>query len=135
MNTIKARQIAAEAAALTELTAKFQSRYGRGYRLAANSPMDARELYHQIVEKQAAIARLLDNEAQANPLERWGNWWEKQDAMSIALAAELAQEVNRLISGTAYSTADPVEDDHSHNVVYTQRAIAGMLHPLARKPS
>lgn len=135
MNTIKARQIAAEAAALTELTAKFQARYGKGYRVTSASPQEAKELCDQIVARQAAIARLLDADAQNSPLERWGHWWDKQDAMSIALAAELAQEVNRLISGIAYSTSATHEEDQSHNVVYTQRAIAGMLHPNARRTS
>lgn len=132
MKTATALQIAAEAARLAELAARFQAKYGRHYRIHEDEPQEAIALHNDSIAIQRTIAGLLDPNLLAQPLERWGNWWEDMDVLSIALASELAQEANRLISGIVYMEEQPVKEDWSYNVNYTQRAIAGMLHPEAR---
>ncbi len=132
MDTNAAIKIAGEAAQLTVISAQFQAEFGKGYRIPDIGSDRARELREQGIEHQRQIARMLDKAALEHPLERWGHWWEDMDMMSIALAAELAQEVNRLISAVVYQKQQPQQPDWSHNVDYTQRAIAGALHPIAR---
>lgn len=132
MKTATALQIASESARLAEIAARFQAKYGRHYRIDENEPQEAIALHDDSIAIQRTIAGLLDPNLLTQALERWGNWWEDMDVLSIALAAELSQEANRLISAVVYMEEQPTKPDGSYIVQYTQRAIAGMLHPEVR---
>ncbi len=132
MNIRFALHLAEISAELTAICAEFQQKYGKNYRLAATSPARARTLYDTALGYQAQMARLLDAETTAAPLECKGQWWTRQDMMSLALAAELAQEINHLVAAVAYCQSLSDAEACSYAVRASQRAIAGILHPDVR---
>ena len=131
MNTEIARNVINEVAVLTELCARFQGKFDKGYRLSVTSPAEAHDLVNEIMNQQREIASLLDREALEKPMRRWGNWWETQDALDVGLMEALAGEAHKLLTACAYIEGKLGEGQASHVVHYTQFAIAGMLHPLA----
>lgn len=133
MNTANARTILAETARLVELTATFEARYGKNYRMSATSPTDAWKLHHAILDTQHIIAHLLDPNVIENPHNRYGKWWERHDVMEASMAQQLIAEVAHLIAVVAHYETNEQDGKAtwSHALTTTQRAIAGMLHPQA----
>lgn len=133
MNTANARTILAETARLVELTATFEARYGKNYRMSANSPTDAWKLHHAILDTQHIIAHLLDPHIIENPHSRYGKWWERHDVMEASMAQQLIAEVAHLIAVVAHYEVNEQDGKAtwSHALNTTQGAIAGMLHPQA----
>jgi hypothetical protein len=131
MNTTTARNILNEAAHLMELTASFQARYGRAYRISISSPADASDLHNQILDIQSIIANLLDPEALNEAHAPYGQWWQRHDVMEASMAQQLISEISYLITSTAHVCSNQSEGKETmhHAVKMTQRAIAGMLHP------
>lgn len=133
MNTANARTILAETARLVEMTAIFQARYGKNYRISALSPKDAWTLHNTILDTQHIIAHLLDPNIIENPHSRYGKWWERHDVMEASMAQQLITEVAHLIAAVAHYEANEQDGKAtwSHALTTTQCAIAGMLHPQA----
>lgn len=133
MNTANARTILTETARLVELTAVFQARYGKNYRISFNTPNDARALHNQILDTQAIIANLLDPQILTQPHHRYGEWWQRHDVMEASMAQQLINEVAHLIAVVAHNEANAQDGKAtwSHAVNTTQSAIAGILHPQA----
>jgi hypothetical protein len=132
MDTTTALQVAAQVAKLTELTTVFQVRCNFPSRLTDSTTADMDDLYQMIQHQQFAIARLLDDEALADPLLHESMWWQTQAMLDPQTVAELAQEANQLIACCAQVEADP----HSRLVYpasYSQAVIAGLLHPDVRQ--
>lgn len=133
MNTANARTILAETARLVELTAIFQARYGKAYKVTATSPNDAWKLHHAILDTQHIIANLLDPQILEHPHNRYGKWWDRHDVMEASMAQQLINEVAHLIAVVAHCDANQQDGKAtwSHAVNTTQSAIAGILHPQA----
>lgn len=127
MNVTIAQQVLCEAGRLVALTAVYQSRYGKDYRLKATSPENAWRLHRQIFDAQRSIARLLDAPARDNPRPRYGQWWDRLDVPDTSLAHEVVSQASHLVMACAYQEADA--DSESQSVLSLQRAIAGTLHP------
>lgn len=134
MNTATARKIIMETAELLALCSRFQALYGKDYRMKPGSPEDAWDLYQAIFDQQRMIAEMLDTDALERPLKRWGEWWNRQETIDIALVSELAKEASHLIACCAYNEADPQRYADNVGMVRTsQGVIAGLLHPAARQ--
>jgi hypothetical protein len=132
MKTAMACEILNEAARLLELTATFQARYGKQYRLKAGSPQEAWTLYDDISEMQTRVAALLDPQALEDSNSRYGHWWERMDVMDVNTAQMLVEEVGALISCCAYSDVKSPETSLTYMVLSKQSTIAGFLHPSSR---
>jgi hypothetical protein len=117
-----------EAARLIELTASFQAQYGRMYKLNANTPQDARQLYHDIMQSQAIIASYLDNDALNEVQSPYGRWWDHSDVMEPIMAQQILSNSAQLLSSVVHAqTLTPTSISYVVHAI--QRAIAGTLHP------
>mgnify|MGYP005839050273 CR=1 FL=1 len=132
MNTDRALAIAARAAELTRLVTLFQVKYGQYPAVTPELPAEAHRLQTAIFNKQLAIARLLDPDALAKPLLPLACWWQRQAVPAVTAAGELAREANHLIACCAFQEAAPVSGEF-WDVADAQAAIAGLLHPDARR--
>jgi len=133
MNTANAHTILSETARLVELTAIFQARYGKNYRITATSANDAWKLHHAILDTQHIIANLLDPQILEHPHNRYGKWWDRHDVMEASMAQQMINEVAHLIAVIAHYEANEQDGKAtwSHALTTTQSAIAGILHPTA----
>lgn len=117
-----------EAARLIELTASFQVQYGRAYKMNANTPQEAWQLYHDIMQSQAIIASYLDIDVINDIQYPYGCWWDHADVMEPIMAQQVLNNVAQLLSSVVHAkTLSP--NSISYAVHSLQRAIAGMLHP------
>lgn len=131
MNVTAARDLAQHVACLAEQVATFTAVYGAHYRMTENSPLQAWDLYREIMTTQAEIAGKLDVDALLSPYSRYGEWWKRQDVIDNALVNELASEVFSLIGRCAYIAANEKSCSFGSDLVL-QRSIAGLLHPATR---
>jgi hypothetical protein len=131
MNVTAARDLAQHVACLAEYVATFTALYGAHYRMSDSSPLQARDLYRQIMTTQSEIAGKLDVDALLSPYSRYGEWWKRQDVIDNALVNELASEVFSLIGRCAYMAANEKSCSFGADLVL-QRSIAGLLHPATR---
>lgn len=129
MDIKKAHEVVSLAAHLVELTATFQTRFGRDYSLKPGSSSEAWTLYENVAYTQAEIARLLDAEATDSPHHRYGEWWLRRDVMDLGLTQQLLAEAGHLLACCATHDANQQPADFSYGVISSQMAIAGMLHP------
>ncbi len=119
-----------EAARLIELTASFQARYGRLYKMNANSPTEAWQLYHDIMQSQAIIASYLDWGVLDDVQSPYGRWWDHADVMEPIMAQQVLTNSAQLLSSVVHAeTLNPTSI--SYAVHSMQRAIAGVLHPAS----
>lgn len=117
-----------EASRLIELTASFQAQYGRAYRMTANSPQEAWQLYHDIMQSQAIIASYLEYGVLDDIQYPYGRWWDHADVMEPIMAQQILTNSAQLLSSAVHAkTLTP--NSISYAVHSFQRAIAGMLHP------
>jgi hypothetical protein len=117
-----------EAARLIELTALFQVKYGRSYKMTANCPQEAWQLYHDIMQSQAIIASYLDLGVLDDIQTPYGRWWDHADVMEPIMAQQILGNSAQLLSSVVHAkTLSPTSI--SYAVHSFQRAIAGMLHP------
>lgn len=131
MNLDIARTLTHEAMALAEQVAIYEARYGRGTRLRPGSPADAWSLHDTIRDTLNRIACLLDPAALEVKQFKFGRWWERQDVMDTATAAEIVTQTTQLLTCMVYN----VEQSHtewSHASHSIQRVIAGLLPHTAR---
>jgi hypothetical protein len=131
MNVTAARELAQHVAHLAEQVATFTALYGANYRMSENSPLQAWELYRQIMAVQAEIGGKLDTDALQTPYSRYGEWWKRRDVIDNAMVNELASEVFSLIGRCAYLAANEKSCSFGSDLVL-QRSIAGLLHPATR---
>jgi hypothetical protein len=132
MNAKNTHQIMRIATHLLEMTATFQSAYGKGYRVGPGDAKDTWALYYDICKAQTAIARLLDPQVLEEPHSLYGAWWEKSDVPALHLTHALVGQAGHLIAACAYADAQsPATGKHPHALLATQRVIAGMLQPAA----
>lgn len=132
MNADRALAIAACAAELTRLVTLFQAKYGHVPAVPLELPAEAHRLQTAIFSQQLAIARLLDPEALANPLEPLSGWHQRQPVPAATAVSELAREANHLIACCAFQEAAPTQGEF-WDVADAQAAIAGLLPPDVRR--
>jgi hypothetical protein len=130
MNTQTAQKIAKHVAKIAEVTTIFYAKYGRDYKMTADSPQAAWDLYQEFMARQAKIVTLLDEEAVQQAHVCWEAWWERRDVMNVALVNHLSSETFRLIERSAY--LDAVEENSRTSLNTIQETIAGLLHPKTR---
>ncbi|GAB4512676.1 MAG: hypothetical protein OHK0046_12580 [Anaerolineae bacterium] len=131
MNMNNARAMLNHAAQLIELSATFQTRYGRDYAMKPGSPADAWELYDAIFTLECQIGRLLDANALENLHHRHGEWWKRQDVMDTATAREILEVTGHLIACCARVSANQTDAEWSYAIKTLQQSIAGMLPPAS----
>jgi len=131
MNAKNTHQIMKIATHLLEMTAMFQSAYGKGYRVGAGDSKDIWALYDDICAAQTAIARLLDPQVLEEPQSLYGAWWEKADVPALNLAHALVGQAGHLIAACAYADVQRSPVKQPHALLATQRVIAGMLQPAS----
>ncbi len=130
METATALQVAHEAAKLVQYVASYQAKFGRSYEVKPGSSREAWDLYHQIFNQQAAIARLLDVDVLEQASSRLNRWWERQETLDLSIAEGILRASGHLIACIAYF----VEDGHGAYTVHSaQHMLACMLHPAARQ--
>lgn len=129
VNANIATQMMQEAGTLLQLSATYQARYGRYAPLKAGSPQDAWELYEATRHSQSVIARLLDVDALANPYNKVGQWWERQDVIDVGTVRLIIQDITQMLASASYHEAVAHSTGTPHSIDSTQHTIAGMLHP------
>jgi hypothetical protein len=132
MNAQTALEIANHSAELVALSARFQALFGRRATVKAGCPQSKLDLYHAILDKQIAIASLLDANILRSPGESFNQWWKRQDVIDLSIASDIHKEAARLIACCTYSDVDPVANQWSYSVQASQAAIAVQLHPTSR---
>jgi hypothetical protein len=135
MNITTAQRIMMHVASLATVAMTFQAKFGRDYRLNADSTPLAWELYRQMMAEQTNIANLLETSALENPYSRYGKWWERRDVIDSALLNELSAEALTLLERSAYLAATDQNTVNAPSLVIVQQSIAGMLHPATRQTS
>ncbi|MBK9122135.1 MAG: hypothetical protein IPM16_03295 [Chloroflexi bacterium] len=133
MDTRKALDIACHSAELVALCARYQAKYGRHSVLKPGSSRAEWDLFRDILNKQAAIAELLDTSVLQAPGEVVNQWWKRQDVIDLSIVSDLCKEAARLIGCAAYHDEDPNGGQWSYAEQAAQAAIAVMLHPTARQ--
>lgn len=133
MDTRTALDIACHCANLVALCARYQAKFGRHSVLRPGSSRTEWDLYHDILNKQETIARLLDPSILQNPGEVVNQWWKRQDVIDLSIVSDLNKEAARLVACAAYQDEDPSGGQWSYAVQSSQAAIAVMLHPKARQ--
>lgn len=131
MNPITAKAMMHEAATLVEQVATFEARYGRGMTMRPGSPAEAWTLHDAIRDTLNRIACYLDPTALEVTQFKHGPWWERQDVMDTATAAEIVNQVAYLMTCTVYCT-EQSRTDWSYTALNVQRVIAGLLPHTAR---
>lgn len=135
MNINTAQRIMMHVANLATIAMTFQAKFGRDYRLNAESAPQAWELYRQMMAEQTNIANLLEASALENPYSRYGKWWERRDVIDSALLNELSAEALTLLERSAYLAATDQNTVNAPSLIIVQQSIAGMLHPATRQTS
>jgi hypothetical protein len=123
--------LAQHVAQLVQLTATFQAKYGRHYRLKPGSTPEAWALYTAIFNEQINVARCLSLKSLEMPNDSYDKWWEREDTMDLSVAKTLMQHSAHLIATVSYFEAETQETDWSYAVFCAESTIAGMLQPAA----
>lgn len=132
MNTPQALIVASRCAELVALCARYQAVFGRRANPKAGSTNAEWQMYHEILDKQAEIAAVLDASIVAAPGEPVSQWWKRQDVIDLSVASDLHKEAARLVACCAYLDTDASANQWSYSVQSSQQTIAAQLHPNAR---
>lgn len=135
MNTQIAQTIVAHVANIARIASTFHAKFGRDYRLQADSPAQAWELYRQVMAEQANIASLLEAEALNTPYSRYGKWWERRDMIDTGILNQLEEDAMNLVERAAYLQAMEQGTHNAPALLVLQQSIAGILHPATRQTS
>jgi hypothetical protein len=133
MNITIAQRIVMHITSIATLSATFQAKYGRDYRLTNDSPAVAWELYRQFMAEQVQIVSLLEPLALENPYSRYGKWWERRDVIDNGLLNELTSNAMTLVERCAHLEAIGHSTENAPSLIIVQQSIAGMLHPATRQ--
>jgi hypothetical protein len=135
MNIQTAQTIVTHVANIARIASTFHAKFGRDYRLQADSPAQAWELYRQVMAEQATIASLLEAEALNSPYSRYGKWWERRDIIDTGILNQLEEDAMNLVERTAYLQAMEQSTQGAPALLVLQQSIAGILHPATRQTS